>query len=311
MKTIIDYLKFRTQKTPQEIFWSLGGAFGVIDDDELLDLQPEQDGKDGWKFRRWITMGGERVAVIDYGGESQNGWARFTMSGEGCRWVQDWSKLHAALIGLSAEIRRVDIALTVADGSITHGKVLGAFKRGEFVNSGRGPKLRQVTGSDPRMGRTIYIGARDSAKMCRAYEKGFEMMNKAGVPEYIASRITNIEFAGNYVDVRKLYRVEVEFKAEDCLIPLDIISERDSYFSGAYPFCKKVLGGSKTLQVLSLPNRGAGALLVQAEHCRKAYGGLIKALYDQVGADQTLQMLMADEPSDRLVRNGAITATID
>ena len=175
--------------------------------------EPEK-GKDGWLHRRSVILAGDqKLASIDYGGESQRGWARFDMPGTGCEWVQDWAAMETGLQSIDAQLRRVDLALTTHDGSVTHERVVQAHQDGQFSSGGRNPKRRDITGSDPRDGRTVYVGARDGAKYVRCYEKGFEVLNKCGIPENLKSACTHIEYNGvGKVKVDDLYRVEVEFK---------------------------------------------------------------------------------------------------
>ena len=179
MKTTVDWLKFRTVKSPFETLAAVAPAFGTTAD--LLTLGEPGKGRDGWLHRRAVLLAGEQtLEQIDYGGDSQRGWARFDMSGAGCEWVQDWHTMAAALQGIGAELRRVDLALTIHDGSVTHDRVVQAHANGMFSSGGRNPKSRIITGSDPRDGRTVYVGARDGAKFVRCYEKGFEILAKLG-----------------------------------------------------------------------------------------------------------------------------------
>lgn len=87
-------------------------------------------------------------------------------------------------------------------------------------------------------GRTVYVGARDGAKYIRCYEKGFEILAKLGIPENIKSSVTKLEYNGvGMVKVEDLYRVEVEFKDVEKVLPYAMLNDRDSYFAGANPFC--------------------------------------------------------------------------
>ena len=157
MKTTVDYLKFRTLSSPFDTLEFVRSAFGSVG--ELLALGDSEKGKDGWAHRRSIILAGDMaIAHLDYGGESQRGWLRFDMSGSGCEWVQDWGAMVVAL-GLleSASLRRVDLALTTWDGSVNHDRVVQAHTDGLFSAGGRPPKLRQITGSDPRDGRILPV----------------------------------------------------------------------------------------------------------------------------------------------------------
>ena len=279
MKTTVDWLKFRTTKSPFETLAAVAPAFGTTAD--LLALGEPCKGRDGWLHRRAVLLAGEQtLAQIDYGGESQRGWARFDMSGAGCEWVQDWQTMATALQGIGAELRRVDLALTIHDGSVTHDRVVQAHANGMFSSGGRNPKSRIITGSDPRDGRTFYAGSRDGAKYVRCYEKGFELLSKLGMPENLKQTTT----------------------------PFTMLTDRDSYFAGANPFCASLLPSAPERKVMGLPDFNAkAALAVQIEHCRRAYGKIIRAAIMAHGEEEALRMISANEPSRRLVEAGALT----
>ena len=308
MKTTVDWLKFRTVKSPFETLAAVAPAFGTTAD--LLALGEPGKGRDGWLHRRAVLLAGEQtLAQIDYGGDSQRGWARFDMSGAGCEWVQDWQVMATALQSIGAELRRVDLALTIHDGSVTHERVVQAHANGMFSSGGRNPKSRIITGSDPRDGRTFYAGSRDGAKYVRCYEKGFELLSKLGIPESIKQTTTQISYNGvGMVNVEDLYRVEVEFKDVDKVLPFTMLTDRDSYFAGANPFCASLLPSAQERKVMGLPDFNAkAALAVQIEHCRRAYGKIIRAAIMAHGEEETLRMISANEPSRRLVEAGALT----
>jgi DNA relaxase NicK len=308
MKTTVDWLKFRTIKSPFEILSAVAPAFGSTAD--LLTLGEPGKGRDGWLHRRALILAGEQtLAQIDYGGESQRGWSRFDMSGAGCEWVQDWHTMATGLQSIGAELRRVDLALTIHDGSVTHDRVVQAHANGMFSSGGRTPKSRMITGSDPRDGRTFYAGSRDGAKYVRCYEKGFELLAKLGMPENLKQTTTQISYTGvGMVNVEDLYRVEVEFKDVDKVLPFTMLTDRDSYFAGANPFCASLLPSAPERKVMGLPDFNAkAALAVQIEHCRRAYGKIIRAAIMAHGEEEALRMISADEPSRRLVEAGALT----
>lgn len=311
MKTTVDWLKFRTTANPFETLSALLPAFGTVG--ELLTLGEPAKGKDGWQHRRSVILAGDQtLAQIDYGGESQRGWLRFDMSGTGCEWVQDWAAMETGLQSIDAQLRRVDLALTTHDGSVTHERVVQAHQDGQFSSGGRNPKRRDITGSDPRDGRTVYVGARDGAKYVRCYEKGFEVLNKCGIPENLKSACTHIEYNGvGKVKVDDLYRVEVEFKDVDKVLPFSMLTDRDSYFAGANPFCASLLPGAPERKVMGLPDfNGKAALAVQLEHCRRAYGAIIRtAILAHGDESAVLAMIAGEGPSDRLISAGVLSIT--
>lgn len=311
MKTTVDYLKFRTRSNPFDLVKAIRPAFGTAAD--LVELAEQIQGKDGWEFRRQVKMAGDVViAAIDYGGTNQNGWVRFDMSGAGCEWVQAWDVI-AGLVDIlkEASLRRCDLALTTYNGSVNHEMVIAAHEARQFGTGGRHPHYRVLGGSDPRAGRTIYVGTREkSAKYLRAYEKGFETLQKH-VPFSIRDMVKTIEFSGHgHAAIEDVYRVEVEFKATDeKVLPWTMVTARDDYFAGAYPFCAALLPGAPERRVQSMPDFGARMeLLSQLENVRRSYGRILRTAAMAFGSEQAvLDIVMSDAPSDRLVAAGVLT----
>lgn len=311
MKTTVDYLKFRTRSNPFEVLEALRPGFGTAAD--LVELGDPVKGKDGWEHRRHLKMAGDvTIGAIDYGGESQREWVRVDVPGSGCEWVQDWSAIAGIVSVLKeATLRRVDIALTTFDGSVTHEMVVEAHEALQFGSGGRHPHRRVVTSSDARAGRTVYVGNRDGAKFLRAYEKGLEMLQKH-VPGSVRSMVNQMEFNGHgLANIEDVYRVEVEFKdADGKVMPWPMLVERDSYFAGAYPFCASLLPGAPERRVQGMPDFGAKMeLLAQLEHARRAYGRIFRTAILAYGGDRekVFDMVTAEGPSDRLISAGVLT----
>jgi len=308
-KTTIDWLKFRVQADPFSILRAVAPGLGTCAD--LLSLGDVEPGKDGWQHRRVLKLAGDMtIGAIDYGGDSQRGWARADLPGHGCEWLQDLEALRAGLEKLpQIGLRRVDVALTVSDGSITHERVLDAYERGQFTTTGRRPKARVLTSSERTDGRTIYIGSRTGAKFIRAYEKGYELLAKGKIPEGLRSKITGISMDRvGMANIADIYRLEVEFKDVDRPIPLAILTESDSYFAGANEFCGFLLPYAPEVVMKNLPrSRAKLELAKQVEHCRKAYGGLFRAMLQSMTPEEVCEALAADSPSPKLVRAGVLT----
>jgi phage replication initiation protein len=314
MKTTIDYLKFRTTSDPYKVLEALRPAFGTTGD--LLAFGDQVQGKDGWKWRRSVRIAGDvRIAWVDYGGDHMRGVVRFDMSGDGCEWVQDWTAL--ASIGKSLDqcfIKRLDLALTTYAGEVSHDSILAAHDRREFGTGGRHPHYREVKGSDPKAGRTIYVGKREAWKFLRCYEKGWEMLKD--IPASVRSQVTAVNVPGiGQVDPGQVYRVEVEFKdADDKVIPWTAITDRDDYFAGAYPFCASLLPNASPARVVGLPSFGAEMALASAlDNCRRSYGAVLRAAYEAYGGDanKVMEVLMSERPAQHLVEAGVLTLEHD
>lgn len=305
MKTSIDWLTFRTKTNPFETLELMRPMFETAGD--LLTLLPGLKGKDGWLHAGEIKLADITLGRIDYGGESQRGWVRVNLTGEGCSFVYDWRACQGLVDTLQeGQIKRLDIALTTFEGEIGHDLVIAAHGRNEFCSGGRQPHYHMVGGgSDPRAGRTIYIGKREgSDKMLRCYEKGLEMLTM--VPESLRRNVTHIEGA----IVEKIYRVELELKANEKHIPWSAIMQRDEVFAASYPFCASLLPGVAHMKLEKLPDlKPIMALESKLDHCRRAYGPILRAALLAHGGDRNkvLDRILSESPSSALIEAGVLT----
>lgn len=284
-KTTIDYLRFRTQADPREALEALKPMFGTLG--PSLRLKPLERGSMGFQQAAQIVIEDMPLARLDFGGDSQRGWVRTEITGKGCEWVQDWSAVQSVEELPKSQIRRLDIALTTWKGEITHDRVVQAHANERFHAGGRPPSLQQITSSDPRAGKTCYVGKRTSDKFFRAYEKGFEMASKVrGLPGLLA------QIDGH--NIEDIYRCEIELKAGGSDIDWCVIERRDQYFAGAYPFCADVLPGIEADILQRRKERAPqNDLAVALENCRiqfgptlytalMAYQGDMTAVWDKV-----------------------------
>lgn len=303
MKTTIDWLGFRTKSTHYDVVSAMAPLFGTAAD--LVTFKPGLKGKDGWTHAGELLMAGDiTLGRIDYGGESQRGWNRVNLTGQGCDWVSDWSVARSIPTRLlEAQIKRLDIALTTTLGQVTDETIVEAYTAGKFTAGGRPPEMRSITSSDARAGRTRYIGSRQSHKFLRCYEKGFELIKD--VPHF-KNTITHIE--GHRIE--DIYRVELELKDVEKLIPWEVIDGRDEVFAGAYPFCAELMPGVPHWRMLNLPDlKPKAALETALNHCRVAYGPTLRAAlmaFDGDGA-KLLERVLAETPSHALVEAGVLT----
>lgn len=300
-KTSIDWLRFRAQAEPRDILQSLKPMFG--DSASLLRLNHLNKGILGFQQGAQIVIGDMPVGRMDYGGESQKGWVRTDISGIGCEWVKQWEEVSGLEALPSCQIRRLDIALTTWNNEVTHEQVVQAHTEGRFTIR-RPPKLQQILSSDPRQGRTCYIGEREKAdKFMRCYEKGLEVAGKyAGKSPGI---ITHIEGS----KVEEIYRCEVELKAATTDIPWEVIERRDQYFAGAYPFCSDILPNVESDILKRRPERESQLSLAAAlENCRIQYGPTIFTALMAYHGDMTAvwDKIIGDHHSQALIEAGAL-----
>lgn len=298
-KTAVDWLRFRTKSEPVEGLEALRPLFGTLGD--CLTMEHLGRGVLGFQQGAALRLADMVVGRVDYGGESQRGWVRWDISGKGCEWVSKWGEIDQVEALPSAEIRRLDIALTTWDGEVGHDQVVAAHSAGRFASGGRPPALQQIISSDPRAGRTCNIGKRDGAdKFFRGYEKGFELAGK--LPAQLAQQCTQIE---GYA-VEGIYRCEVELKADNRPIPWEVVERRDQYFAGSYPFCADVLPGVEADILMWRPERDCQTELraalknVQIQYGQTlftalmAYGGDMTAVWDLiVGSSHNPALLAA------------------
>jgi phage replication initiation protein len=246
-KTAVDWLGFRTQAQPIEALEAMRGLYRYAGPE--LRLVPLERGKDGFQQAFAVQMEDMPLGRVDFGGESQRGWVRWNLTGKGCEWVQDWDALDAVQALPSAEVRRLDICLTTWNAEVSHAKVVEAHTSGGFVCGGRPPDLSQIVNSNPRAGRTCYVGTRAKAdKFFRGYEKGFEVAAKLGA---LGDAMTEID--GHPLE--DIYRCEVELKAVNRDIPWEVVANRDNYFAGSYPFLAQLLPGVESDTLMRRPER--------------------------------------------------------
>lgn len=296
-KTTVDWFRFRVKDEPAAILEALRPAYGHIG--EHLKIRPLERGILGFKQAVSINVEDMPLGRMDFGGQSQRDWVRVDIGGKGCEWVQDWDETRRVEELESAQLRRLDIALTTWEGQVTHDQVVQAHTAGRFVTGGRPPALQQVTSSDPRAGRTCYIGKRESDKFMRCYEKGFELAGKFA-SRLPVGEVINIDGKA----IEDIYRCEVEFKATGTDIPWEVIERRDQYFAGAYPFCADILPGIEADILMRRPQREPQIDLMAAlENCRiqfgptlytamMAYHGDMTAVWDKVIGDRHNQALL-------------------
>lgn len=302
-KTTVDWLTFRCRDNAFRAFDLLLLAFGEVAD--IVTFETGAEPKDGWLRAGLIKCGGDiDLGRIDYEGDSQRGWVRVILTGEGCAWVRRWdlvAKFHEVFI--DAEVKRLDICLTTYAGEVTHEQVIEAHNNGEFQSgAGRPPVRRTIESSDPRAGKTVYIGKREYAKFLRCYEKGFELLKDVRKGEHIT------HIGGDKVE--DIYRVEVEFKAVDKFIPFVSVLIRDEVFAGAYPFCARILGIASTRKFSALPEFKAVATLDKSlENCRVSYGAILRTALEALDGDRLalINRVIGTTHSDALIRAGVLT----
>ena len=314
MKTTIDWLCFRTKSDPFKVLEALRPCFGTVG--ELLELRTGLKGKDGWLQGAEIVIPDHTLGRIDYAGDSQKGWVRVNITGDGCGWVQSWEQVEGLRgVLVDADIKRLDIAFTTHHGEVNDSMVVAAYEAGQFTNGGRPPAMRSVISSDPCAGRTRYIGKRENHKFLRCYEKGWQLMKDLpDYAEFLRKPGVQVVMDGvGYVNIQDVYRVELELKDVDKYICWTAISRRDEVFAGSYPFCASLLPDAPHWVMSELPSfKPKAALLKALSNAFRSYGGTWKAAHLAFGGDdeallKIARMMLAEKPSSRLVESGVFT----
>lgn len=258
----------------------------------------------------------ERIGAIDYGGDSQRGWVRVDISGSGCKWLIPEQAAKLVDVLKEADIRRLDIALDVFDGSVSREVALAQHESGGFDRGGRRPKVAEFNGHGD--GFTVYIGKRESSRFVRVYGKGHEILKDCKAADLAIIRSNPMAQwtwdCGNKSTVDNYVRLEAEFKAVDSfVVPWTAITDRDLFFAGIGPYFQSMVDAAP-VRLQSMPS----ALLPQLsmysvlEHCRIAYGKAIKTRLMQIGdTDENrlklLNELVSEHPSERLVSLGILS----
>lgn len=263
--TTIDWLGYRTQDAPGACIEALRAVFG--DAGPALKATRQKAGMNGFERSDALSLGDFVIGRMSFGGDAMRGWVWVEITGKGCQWVQDWNRCEDEISGLAEfQYKRVDIALDTFKREVTHDTVVEAHAAGLFTNGGKPPSIRQILPGDPQDGRTAYIGKRDQPKFLRAYEKGYESMKD--FPKPLPDLIHG-------VPVADWYRLELELKAKNQLLPQDLIENRDQYFAGAYPYLQSVLSVEPQVLKLSRDKGPQRSLSAKLENIRAQYGSTI------------------------------------
>lgn len=299
MRTSIDWCEFRTKAEIPAVIEALRAVYQPMG--ELITIRQRRKGWNGYTQAADICMGDMPLGMIAYGGESQRGWVHVGLTGKGCEWLLDWDRAAKVFTSLYlAEYKRLDIALTVKDGSVSHQRVLDAYAAGLFKAGGSPPKMTTIESSDPMGGKTAYIGKRGGNKYLRCYEKGLEILKGQ------ASNLNITHIDG--VPVLDIYRVEFEWRNATAPIPLDAITNRDFYFAGAYPFTAELVAMDFEPFVQRRergPQRELELALMNIQH---QYGKTLYTAMVQAGGDvsSVWGRIVGSQHNDALVAAGVL-----
>ena len=227
--------------------------------DELLNrpISAEQDGglfgfTDRYRIKVRLNDGAKvEIGSIALGGESQKGRWLLQLNGKGCGLVNDWPSLQELLEGLGATISRVDLAVDFLQGEYSVDDCMTLYHEGAFINRGRNPDLdtQGAWHEEGKKGRTMYVGKLKNGKTLCVYEKGRQL----NMPE------------SNWT------RYEVRLGNRDRVIPLDVLTNPDKYFAGAYPALTHMLEAAAE-EIPTLKAEVKGSLAHGLYHLQRCYG---------------------------------------
>lgn len=256
------------------------------------NICPEQDFRTGRNFFQYslplrdragfVAFGGNNK-VIDYTGKEQVRPERMQiyLSGEGCRMVSNWAMVHNILQDMAEfnpRITRVDIAYDDHEGLRNVDFAADCYRAGLFAGNGRPPKGQRIDDMGSGDGCTFYVGARDSGRYLRVYEKGKQLGDKAS----------------DWV------RWEVELSSKQFDIPLCVLLRPRAYLAGSYP-CLDWISRARLI-IQTSKRRESIELNHLISHGRRAYGTLVNYLMARKGMtpEQVVGTLIRDGVPGRL-----------
>jgi phage replication initiation protein len=179
----------------------------------VFDLSVTEIKNSGWNgYKQRAELG--RYGLVAWGGKAQRGTIHVEINGMGCAQISDWEKIQSWGMQHYAKITRIDLAHDDLEGTECNiDRTLEWHELGGFNCGGRNAKVK-LAGDwhDCTDGRTIYIGTRGN-KMLRCYEKGKQL-------DAIES---------------PWFRVELELRNKNRLLPWDMLTRPGQYLAGAYP----------------------------------------------------------------------------
>lgn len=295
-KAKVDWLTVTWKPEPDEHI--VATVLGLLRDRGLNVQAQDGAGHFGYKYgaRVYVVLDDgshHQIALVDWGGDRMRGRARLDLSGSGCSRVNDWRAVQDWLgHQWEATITRVDLAVDCLQGEYTVDDARAWMEAGEFT-AGEGRPPRHSTPGDwlspePFYGRTLEIGRRENGKMLRAYEKGLQLAPGSG---------------------DKWTRFEVEIRNKDRDIPLDVLTECDRYFVGAYVCLSRLLPVAGE-RIATHQKEGDLSLAQLVGYCREAYGKFLGCVRVHVHAEDLLNLISRPGVPKRLEKAslGGLTA---
>lgn len=307
----IDWISFTCEETTA-ILEEL--AIILIPEIKVISLK---HGQAGYKFIKELNLSGTTIGRIAYG--ASHGRNLFTLTGKGTAEINWAIFLKYYQILTEPRISRIDIAHDFFEGEISHDIVMAGYNAGKFkpLKSSRNPSINTITGTDGNgnnKGRTITIGNKKSGKFIRCYEKGLERFCKlyADLPDNEkppAELMTCADVSEGMGESLLLnwYRLEVQYGNNDRELNIDMITDRDNYFVGAYPFCEEALKMNTGKTPPRVPNNLETDIELMLKHMSDQYGSFVTSLLSMGWKpEQIIQKVANGKQSQRIIKAGAL-----
>ncbi|WP_045414131.1 replication initiation factor domain-containing protein [Vibrio owensii] len=239
------------------------------------EIQRRGGGFSGYRYCAKLLCNGTQAGLVAWGAANFGFYVSF--SGKGCEAV-NMAKLQYALKQMPAcKLTRVDIALDDMQGNVSINDIKERYINGEFITRGTPPSWgefwggrgmskedRKKCGLVPDAGHTFYVGARENGKIFRAYHKGAQLKSK---------------------DFPDWNRFEVQIGNRYRVIPLDVLTDSDQYFAGAYPALSNLIPSVSPALIPTVKAVFNTTLDNAIKHAKTQYGKLIN-LMTQLYADE-------------------------
>lgn len=245
--------------------------------DELFQVRCRGMGMFGYK-RSWdLYLDKTPIGVAASG--AANGGCYISFSGSGCGLI-DFTKLHSEIRSLPLiKITRADFAFDDYAGKNSVDYAKQCYMDGKFrlKQAGKDPSVDEFKSGGKKVpipssdsseygiwyagGRTFQVGSRKNGKLCRIYEKGKQMG----------------EIHSKWV------RWEVELRAKDREIPLQVMLDPSSYYVTFYPVLAELIVVEQPSRIKTQKRRVSTAYKNTIKSAKRSYGALVNVMQKSRG----------------------------
>ena len=141
---------------------------------------------------------------------------------------QGWEhRLKDYLEAVGGWMSRIDLAADFYEGQYTPDQAEQDFLAGKMSLTNRKPFAKRDGDWYGDLGKTFYVGKRESGKLLRVYEKGKQLLGSIAFNAMGENHRLN--------DYKKWTRAEVEWHNTNRILPLEMLIMPGQYLAGAYP----------------------------------------------------------------------------